>query len=590
LIFVSEGVQMAKILIADDHAQNREYLVDLLRHCGHDLLEAGDGVEALERVLSDHPDLVIADLLMPAMDGYELVRRIRNDVAVAQTPVVFHSAAYDDGEVQPLAAACGVAHILRKPAEPQMVLDLVGQVLGATQRPAPHAYPPVDFDREHLRLLTDKLSQHANALEIANARLNMLIELGTELARDHRAEDLLEYACQSARAVLDAEFAALGVLDDTGREFRHHFVSGGPPEKAAALVSPTPREGFLCETLAGNRPVRLKHCSGALLGVPIVSPSRVYGVLYFIGKLGAHEFCEPDERLGTTIASKVAISYENTIRRDDLESQAAKLRQEVIERQRSEAQVRALNAELEQRVRERTAELSRSNAELEQFAWVAAHDLQEPLRKVVGFTQLLADSYKGRFDAAADTFLSCAVDAAVRMQQLIRELLTYSKVGAKARALRPTDCEEVLARALSSLQVTIEESRAVVTHDPLPTVTADGELLVQVLQNLIGNAVKFRGTETSRVHIHADRRGDEWVLSVRDNGIGIEPRFKERVFVLFQRLHDRTDYPGTGIGLAICKKAIERQGGRLWVDSELGKGATFSFTIPACRDHLETGS
>jgi signal transduction histidine kinase len=580
---------MAKILVADDHPKNREYLVDLLRHCGHDLLEAGDGAEALVRVRADHPDLVIADLLMPAMDGYELVRRMRADLAIAQTPVIFHSSAYDDGEVRPLAAACGVAHILRKPAQPQTVLDLVGLVLGTAQRAIPDSQPPVDFDREHLRLLTDKLSQKANALEDANARLNMLIELGTKLALNRRAELLLEDACHSARAIVDAEAAALGVLDDDGREFRHHFRSGEEPVKAAQLVRPTPHEGFLGEALAGNQPVRVNRLSEALLGVPIASPPRTYGVLYFIGKVRADTFSDQDERLAVTVASKVAIAYENTIRRDDLESQAAMLRQEVVERQRSEEQVRALNEELEQRVRERTAELSRSNAELEQFAYVAAHDLQEPLRKVVGFTQLLAESCKGRFDADADEFIACAVDSAVRMQLLIRELLAYSKVGAKTQALRATNCEEVLGRSLSNLQVMIDESHAVVTHDPLPTVTADRDLLVHVLQNLIGNAVKFRGAETPRVHIHADRHDDEWVFKVRDNGIGIDPRFKERVFVLFQRLHTRTDYPGTGIGLAICKKAIERQGGRLWVDSELGKGATFSFTIPACRDPSETG-
>ena len=206
---------MAKILIADDHPQNREYLVDLLRHCGHDLLEADDGAEALERVQADHPDLVIADLLMPTMDGYELVRRIRGDPAIAGTPVIFHSAAYDEGEVRPLASACGVTHILRKPAQPETVLDLVGSVLGTAQRPVPDPPPLAEFDREHLRLLTDKLSQKADALEEANARLNMLIELGRELGLERHPEQLLEHACHSARAILDAESAALGVLDES---------------------------------------------------------------------------------------------------------------------------------------------------------------------------------------------------------------------------------------------------------------------------------------------------------------------------------------------------------------------------------------
>ncbi len=160
--------------------------------------------------------------------------------------------------------------------------------------------------------------------------------------------------------------------------------------------------------------------------------------------------------------------------------------------------------------------------------------------------------------------------------------------GRRLEALRQIDCEQVLRCSLANLQATLEESRAVVTHDLLPTVTADGELLVQVLQNLIGNAVKFKGPDTPSVHIHAQRRANDWVFSVRDNGIGIDPQYKERIFVIFQRLHNRTEYPGTGIGLSICKKAIERQGGRLWVDSELGKGATFYFTIPTCQDSRET--
>jgi signal transduction histidine kinase len=575
---------VAKILITDDHPRNRAYLVDLLRHCGHVLLEAGDGADALERVRADHPDLVIADLVMPMMDGYELVRRIRSDPAVARTPVIFHSSAYDEGEIRPLAAACGVSHILRKPAQPQAVLDLVGQVLGTTQCPVPDAPSPLDFDREHLRLLTDKLSEKANALEDANARLNMLIELGTNLALDQRSELLLDNACRSARAIVNAQSAALGVLDDSGSALCYHFQSGGEPVDAARTVSPAPCDGFLGEVLAADRPVRLTRQSQALLGVPIYSPSRVYGVLYFVGKLGHQAFSDQDERLAVTVASKVAIAYENTIRCDDLKCQAAVLRQEVAERQHSEEQVRALNDELEHRVRDRTAELSRSNAELEQFAYAAAHDLQEPLRNVLRCTQFLAESYQGRIDSEADVFITCAVDGATRMQQLIRELLAYSRVGAKTRALAPTDCELVLERSLADLRLMIEESSAVVTHGPLPTIEADQELLVQVLQNLIGNAIKFHGPDAPRVHIAAERQGDEWVFSVRDNGIGIDPQFQERIFVLFQRLHGQSVYAGTGIGLAICKKAVERLGGRAWVDSKLGEGATFFFTIPAGRD------
>lgn len=228
-------------------------------------------------------------------------------------------------------------------------------------------------------------------------------------------------------------------------------------------------------------------------------------------------------------------------------------------------------------------ELERSNAELQQFAYVASHDLQEPLRMVSSYMQLIARRYTGRLDQDADEFIAYAVDGAIRMRQLIGDLMAYSRVGARRPELQPVDVADVLAEVLKNLEVAIAESGARVECGPLPIVLAEPTGLGQVLQNLIGNAVKFRAPQRRPlVRIDAERRGTEWILSVADNGIGIDPEHHQRVFLLFQRLHPRTDYPGTGIGLAICRKIVEGLGGKIWIESPPGQpGTTFRFSLRA---------
>jgi len=226
-------------------------------------------------------------------------------------------------------------------------------------------------------------------------------------------------------------------------------------------------------------------------------------------------------------------------------------------------------------------ELARSNRDLEQFAYVASHDLQEPLRMVAAYTQLLAERYQGKLDADADKYIHYAVDGALRMQVLVRDLLAFSRVGRQGIELAPTDCNAVMETVLKNLQAAIEESGVSVVHENLPTVMADASQLSQVLQNLIANAIKFRGTESPTVRISAEKKDREWIFSVADNGIGIAREHAEVVFVIFKRLHTRSEYEGSGIGLSICKKMIELHGGRIWVESEPGHGSTFKFTLPA---------
>ena len=235
----------------------------------------------------------------------------------------------------------------------------------------------------------------------------------------------------------------------------------------------------------------------------------------------------------------------------------------------------------EQALAKQAGELERSNAELEQFAYVASHDLQEPLRTIASYLQLLQRRYRNKLDADGEEFIAFAVDGANRMKTLIQDLLSISRVGTGGLLLQPTDVEMVLGEVLINLKPAIEKSAAAVTHDPLPMVMADRVQLTQLLQNLIGNAIKFRDGLPPRVHLGAGRQNGQWVFSIRDEGIGMDAQHLERIFVIFQRLHGREQYPGTGIGLAICKKIVERHGGRIWVESEAGRGSTFYFTLPA---------
>ncbi|MCU7492626.1 MAG: PAS domain S-box protein [Ignavibacteria bacterium] len=234
----------------------------------------------------------------------------------------------------------------------------------------------------------------------------------------------------------------------------------------------------------------------------------------------------------------------------------------------------------EDRLNRTIKKLEESNRELEQFAYIASHDLQEPLRMVSNYTQLLAKRYQSKLDETGREFINFAVNGAMRMQSLIKDLLAYSRVTTKARPFEPTDCNEILRVVLLDLKLAIEESKAVITSAPLPEIMADPTQFRQLLQNLLSNSMKFRTERPPEIRISAEARDNEWLFKITDNGIGIDPQYFERIFMLFQRLHDSGTYPGTGIGLAICKKIVERHGGRMYVESEPGRGTTFYFTIP----------
>lgn len=566
---------MATILIVDDRPVNLAFMGALLTYRGHRVIEAADGAEALTMVRAVRPDLVITDVRMPTMDGAEFARRLRASPALSHTPIIFHTASPHDRDTRAVAIAAGVATILGKPCEPQLIIDAVNAALGQ-----PLVSPTADDS-------STPTSDKIGALEATGVRLSAMLEFGIELAAERDPGRLLEYACGMARKIIGAEYAAIGILNADRAAIRY-FRGCGPDDLPAPGLAPaSARQGLLGWLLDERRPCRMRYMpddthartfpaphpsARSFLGVPIGASDRAYGWLYLINKLDADEFGSEDERLAATLGAQLALAYENIDRYDAISRYTERLEQEIEQRRQAEQEQQAL-----------AEQLMHSNRDLEQFAYIVSHDLQEPLRMVAGYTRLLARRYADKLDADAQEFIVFAVDGTIRMQALINDLLVYSRVGAQNRPLAPIDTAAAARQALANLKIAISESRATITCDPLPIVPADEIQLVQLFQNLVANAIKYRSAQPPQITITAARAADgaEWVFAVRDNGIGIDPNYAERVFQIFQRLHTQAEYPGTGIGLAICKRIIERHSGRIWFEPSPGQGTTFYFALPS---------
>lgn len=312
------------------------------------------------------------------------------------------------------------------------------------------------------------------------------------------------------------------------------------------------------------------------LSTPIIHQGKSIGLLQVANK--GSDYTTEDISLLETLGGAIAPILDARLKVD---ARTRALEAEIEERKKIEKALQAHRDNLEMRIAQRSAELKRSNQDLEQFAWVASHDLQEPLNMISSYTRLLQDQCKGRVDEQAEISIRFAAEGAERLQKMIRDLLDYARVEIKGKALEPTDLSDVLAEALANLKSAIDAAQVKVSSGPLPTVRADRSQLVRLFQNLIGNAIKFRGPNPLRVRISAEPAdAGKWKIAVQDNGIGIDPAQKDRIFVIFQRLHGQKAYPGTGLGLALCKRIVERHGGEIWVESRPGEGATFYFTLP----------
>jgi len=509
-----------KILLVDDTPANLVSLEATLSVLGQELVLANSGREALRYVLDDDFAAILLDVRMPEMDGFETAELIRSRPRSREIPILFLTG-YRNEEHLFRGYDLGAVDFLFKPIVPEILRSKVSVF--------------VELSRSNAKLKeqADELRKQSEVLQKAEQRFRSLLEA---------APDAMVMCREDGKVVMVN--SRTEVLFNCSRD---------------RLLSKDLR------TLVRGWGDRLPAA-----GDEDFSPAMIAGVEGGVEVLAFPENRAPFpvEITFSPLQTEEGVVITSAIR-------------DISERKRTEEQIRQLNANLEERVLDRTEALLRSNEELQQFAYVASHDLQEPLRTVSVYAQLLAKRYKGQLQGDADQFINYIVESAERMERLIHDLLDLSRVEARvADFFTNISCETVLDDAIHNLRSLIEESGAVIVRERLPVVTGDAMQLTRLFQNLLVNSIKYRGVDVPRVRISAESVGNEWLFSLKDNGIGIDPRYAEKVFGIFKYLQPRDRTAGNGIGLAICRKIVSRHEGRIWVESELGKGATFYFTLP----------
>ncbi len=508
-----------KVLLVDDTPENLVALEAALRGISEQLVLARSGNEALRRLLEDDFAAILLDVKMPDMDGFETAELIRNRPRSRHTPILFLTG-YKNEEQLFRGYDLGAVDFLFKPIVPEILRSKVA-VFVELSRNAALLRQQAEVLRQQAEVLTKTEQKFRALFEAAPDAMVMCRDNGQVLMVNSRMESLFsihrdELIAANIRRLVPNWNLQVPVADDGG-------IGAGLPKSEAVLELTAVREG-------GQRfPVEIS-----------LSPLQT--------------------EEGTLITAAI---------------------RDITDRKKAEERIRELNTHLEERVLERTEALQRSNDELQQFAYVASHDLQEPLRTICVYSQLLEKRFNQRLEGEGLHFLQTVVGSALRMEQLIRDLLDFSSVESRlSERLRPVDCEKVVDESIYNIRSRVEESQSVITRGPLPVVLGDPVQLARLFQNLLSNAIKYRSAQPPLIRISARPDGDNWEFAIQDNGIGIAPQYKEKVFGIFKRLHGADKYPGSGIGLAICRKIVTRHGGKIWVESELGKGSSFLFTLP----------
>ena len=512
--------QRMKILLVDDTPENLVSLEAALYGLGEELVMAHSGKEALRHLLNDDFAAILLDVRMPEMDGFETAELIRSRPRSRQTPIIFLTG-YKNEEHLFRGYDLGAVDFLFKPIVPEVLRSKVAVF--------------VELGRSNA-----KLQEQADTLR--------------------RQAEILKKAEQKFRSLLETAPDAMVMCRDDGEivmvNSQTELLFG---QRRDALLSRNIR------SLVPDWSFERSPLQNVEMDATKLQPGNIGQELSAVRQDGS--------------TFPVAISVRPLITEEGLVVTTAI--RDITVRKKNEEEIQLLNATLEQRVLDRTEDLMRSNEELQQFAYIASHDLQEPLRTVSIFAQLLAKRYRGSMDSDADQFIRYIVESSERMERLIHDLLDFSRVDARGTDhFVRTSCDEALNDAIRNLHSLIQENKAVVTLGSLPVVLADPVQLTRLFQNLLVNSIRYRREEPPHIHIAAEPRPEEWLFSVKDNGIGIEPQYAEKVFGIFKALHSRDKYPGSGMGLAICRKIVSRHKGRIWVESDLGKGATFYFTVP----------
>jgi signal transduction histidine kinase/CheY-like chemotaxis protein len=566
-----------KILVAEDDAEARELLMLSLAGGDYDVLQASDGIEALHLLRTEHPDLLITDIVMPRMDGYELVRKLRQDESMSSTPVIFCSASYHEREVREMARSLGVRSTLSKPYDLEIVRETVNAAL-ATKPPAAASVAPV-------------LAVNAGAQE----RLSALVTFSRRVFGQTDPAVIVESTCDAARDILLAQVAQLVIVSDdgsrqvttssglSGEEMEHLLSSRMYRDLAPSLESggsalyPMSPD----ESVTGAAPQRGDFVS--MLGVPIASVTKSYGYLCVLNRIGLPGFTEEDLAVARAIAAQVAVAYENALQHQALQD-------EIDRRAEMESEIRRLNQDLEKRVAERTAELEIANRELEAFSYSVAHDLRAPLRLIHAHVQMLRE-HKGPPGAREPTIHMEQIQrGAKEMSALIDGLLALSRVSHVEMRREPCSLDKLVKHAVDRASQDAQGREIEWRLNPLPAASCDPELMQQVFANLIGNAVKYsrpRAKPVIEIGTGVVNEGDsgttatpgERYIYVRDNGVGFDMRYARKLFGVFQRLHRQDEFEGTGIGLATVSRIVERHGGTIWAEASPGRGAEFRFTL-----------